>query len=657
MIRIAALLLLCGTLLTQALGQAKKQKTVKSNDDITVFTVNKKPVTAAEFIYLFSKNPQQSADEYSEQKIQEYLDLLINFKLKVEEAKRRGLDTTEAFTREYNQYKDELQKPYLPDASLIDSLVKLTYNRLKEEVKASHILINVKPDAPPADTLSAYNRLIDIRNKVLAGESFEQFASLYSEDPSAKSNQGNLGYFTALQMVYPFENAAYTTPVGSVSMPLRTRFGYHILKVYDKRVAQGEVEVSHIMVRTGTDQDNAKARNTIFDVYDKIQAGVSWEELCKEYSEDPGTKENGGKLRPFGVGVMGNVPEFERVAFSLEEPGDISDPFQTQYGWHIVRLERKIPLASFTELAPTLKSKVTRDERTQLSRQAAQTKLRNDLGFEEHADVKAKAFSLADSSLIKGTWKAPAKQKTKTPEIIFNIGKQPYPVSDFYQHVQKSQRVSNLSPQKYLEQLYNNYVEQRINEKQEQKILKEHPEYGFLLKEYYEGILLFEIMEDEVWNKASADSAGQAKYYEEHKSEYQAGERTKAVLYSSSSKADLESIKPALDKGDDTGVLEEIVQKRIKTEAGYFKKEDKAVLGKISWAEGVHSAENNGIYYLAWLKNILPPGIMSFEEARPAIISDYQNFLEKQWVAALKKKYAVKVNEKGKQYILQKLRK
>jgi peptidyl-prolyl cis-trans isomerase SurA len=655
MIRIAALLLLCSATLIPGLAQTKKQNAAKSEEGITVFSVNKKPVTAAEFIYLFSKNPQQTPDEYSEKKILEYLDLLINFKLKVEEARKRGLDTTAAFVREYNQYKDELRKPYLPDASLTDSLVKLTYNRMKEEVKASHILINVKPDAPPADTLAAYNKLIDLRNKVLAGENFEQLATLYSEDPSAKTNQGSLGYFTALQMVYPFENAAFTTPVGSVSMPLRTRFGYHILKVFDRRPAQGEVEVSHIMIRTGTDKDNEKAKNAVFDVYDKIQAGVAWEELCKEYSEDPGTKDTGGKLRPFGVGVMGNVPEFERVSFSLEEPGDISDPFQTQYGWHIIRLERKIPLASFEELAPTLKNRVTRDERTQVSRQALQTKLRKDLGFTENAAVKKKALSLADSSLLQGKWKMPVQPKKK--EALFSLTGASYSLTDFLQYAQKNQRTSNLSPENYMEQLYNNYVEVCINEKQEEKILREHPEYGFLLKEYYEGILLFEIMEDEVWNKASADSAGQAKYYEEHKTEYQTGERVKAVLYSSASSADLEAIRPAIEKGDDSHILGQIAEKRIKTEAGYFKKEDKAVLGKISWAEGVYSAENNGIYYLAWLKNILPAGVMSFEEARPAIISDYQNYLEKRWVEDLKKKYAVKVNEKGKQYILQKLRK
>ena len=439
-------------------------------------------------------------------------------------------------------------------------------------------------------------------------------------------------------------------------MPLRTRFGYHILKVYDRRPSQGEVEVSHIMIRTGADRDNEKARNKIFDIYDKLQAGVAWEDLCKEFSEDPGSKEAGGKLRPFSVGVMVNVPEFEKIGFSLREPGDLSDPFQTQYGWHIMRLERKIPLASLEEMTASLKTRVTRDERMQVSKQAIQNKLRKDFELTENAAVKSKALASADSSLIQGKWKAPNDAKA-AKEILFTLKGGKYSLRDFQRYAEKSQRANSLSPQKYLDQLYNNYVDANILDKEEEKILKEHPEYGYLIKEYYEGILLFDIMEDEVWNKASDDSVGQARYFEAHVADYKASDRVKAVIYSASSAAELEPLRALIAGGDDQKLQQEVALKRIKYESGYFKKDDKAILGKISWTAGIHSAENNGIYYLAWLKKILPPGPMTFEEARPTVISDYQAFLEKQWVTELKKKYSVQVNEKGKQYIIQKLKK
>jgi peptidyl-prolyl cis-trans isomerase SurA len=655
MIRTIVLALFCCAIILPGIAQSKKKKSTDENGS-TVFSVNNKPVTAAEFIYLYSKNPQSNADAYAEPKILEYLDLLINFKLKVEEAKRRGLDTTQAFKKEFNQYKEELRKPYLPDATLTDSLVKMTYERMKQEVRAAHILIKVKADAAPEDTLKAFNQITEIRKKIIAGEDFETVAFNSSEDQSAKVNKGNLGYFTALQMVYPFENAAYTMKVGDISQPIRTQFGYHILKVFDKRAAQGEVEVAHIMIRTGADQDNTKAKNTIFDVYDKLRGGVAWDEACKEYSQDPGSKDAGGKLRPFGVGVMGNVPEFERVAFALEEPGDISDPFQTQYGWHIVKLERKIPLAALEELSATLKSRVARDERTQVSKQALQLKLRQELQLKEDVTIKAKVLALSDSTLSKGTWKAPAFPKSDK-QMLFSIEKKKYSVKDFLVYAQANQRPSNQSPQKYLEQLYNNYVDASILDKQEEKILANNPDYGYLLKEYYEGILLFEIMEDEVWNKASEDSLGQVKYFEGHTADYQAGERVKATIYTSNAPMEWDAIKSTLAKGSEDEVQKTLVDQHIKYESGFFKKDEKAILSKIPWSEGMHPAENNGIYYLAWLKSILPAGNMSFEEARPAVISDYQNFLEKGWVDQLKKKYSVKVNEKGKQYILQKLKK
>jgi peptidyl-prolyl cis-trans isomerase SurA len=656
MMRRVVLMLFCSVMIVPGFAQSKKQKKTNAPKSITVFSVNGNPVTAAEFIYLYRKNHQNKNEDYTPEKIQEYLDLFVNFKLKVEEARKRGMDTTAAFAKEFQQYKEELRRPYLPDATLTDSLVKLTYSRMKEEVKAAHILVNVKPDASPEDTLKAYTKIQEIRSKILAGEDFETAAARYSEDPSAKTNNGNLGYFTAMQMVFAFENAAFQTKKGEVSQPVRTRFGYHLIKVIDRRPAQGEVEVAHIMLRTGEEKDAGKVKNAIFELYDKLQAGVKWDELCKEFSEDPGSKDNGGKLRPFGVGAMANVPEFERMAFSLRQPGDLSDPFQTQYGWHIMKLERKIPLLPFEEMSSSLKSRVTRDERTQVSKQAMQAKLRKEFLFTENAAVKAKVIAAADSSFQKAKWKAPVFPRSEK-EPLFTLQGKNYTAGDFLAYAEKNQRPNNLAPGKYLEQVYNNYVDACILDKQEEKIVRENPEYSFLVKEYYEGILLFEIMEREVWNKASADSVGQVRYFEAHTADYQAGERAKAVLYSSATAADLETLRPVVQKADEPKIQEMVSTKRIKSESGFYKKEDKAILGKISWTEGVHSAENNGMYYLAWLKNILPPGPMSFEEARPAVISDYQTYLEKSWIEGLKKKYPVKVNEKGKQYILQQLRK
>ncbi len=622
----------------------------KKNDASVLFTIAKKPVTIEEFSYLYNKNNQGKKEEYTEAKIEEYLDLFINFKLKVAEARQRGYDTTAAFRKEYNTYRAELRKPYLPDDNLVDSLTELTYNRMKEEVKASHVLVNVSPDAAPADTLVAYQKISAIRQRILNGEQFEKVVMEYSEDPTAKLNKGALGWFTALQMVFPFEQAAFTTPVGELSKPIRTRFGYHLVKVHGRRPAQGEVEVAHIMLRANG--DDQRARDLAFEVHDKLQKGVDWNELCAEYSEDPSSSENGGKLRAFGVGVMSSVPEFEEAAFALKNPGDFSDPVKTQFGWHIIRLERKIALPPFDEMRESIRNRVSRDERAQISRQAIQNKMKKEFGFRENADVKSKVFSLADSSLTKGTWKANGRG---TDEVLFTMNGTNYTAKNFLQYVEQNQRANLIGSAKYIEQLYNQYVDEMQGLAFEQRIKQQHPEYGFLLNEYYEGILLFEIMEREVWNKASEDSVGQRKYYESHKAAYKASDRIRAVIYSSNAKQTIDNLLTLANKGDSAAMQSIVTKEKVRKETGNFEKTDRPVLSKVSWAPGSHVAEHNGMHYLVTVKALVPPGSKSFEEARSSVISDYQNFLEKEWLSKLRKKYPVRINKKGKQKLFNQL--
>jgi peptidyl-prolyl cis-trans isomerase SurA len=617
----------------------------------TLFTIKRGPrVTADEFIYIYKKN-HQAKEDYTEQKINEYLNLFINFKLKVTEARQRGNDTTAAFLKEYNSYRDELRKPYLPESKIVDSLVQVTYSRLQEEVRASHILINIKHDATPADTAEAYTKALEIKHRAAGGEDFASLASLYSEDPSARLNKGDLGYFTALQMVFPFENAVYSGAKGEVVGPVRTRFGYHIIKIEDRKPARGEVEVSHIMIRTG-ERDETAAKNLIFDIHDQLRGGMAWEDLCQKYSEDPGSKNNGGRLRPFGVRAMEAVPEFDRVAFYLQKPGELSDPFQTQYGWHIIRLERKIPLPSFEEAYASLKTRVARDERVQVSRQALMHKLKRDFSFQENASLKAKVFALADSSLTKGKWIAPA---ASGKEWLFSLRSQKVTAREFYQYIKKNQKPSALPPTQYIEQLFNGCVEQHIHDQLEAKIIRDNPDFKLLLTEYYEGILLFDIMEREVWKKASDDSVGQRAYFEANKNSYSAGERMAAVIYSSNVADGITTLKGHIEKSDTVQIKNMLERRNARQERGIYQKNDRPVLSKIEWEKGIHTAEHNGIHYLVQVNELVPPGPMSFEEARAAVISDYQDSVEKLWLETLRKKHPVKVNAKTKAYVVQKL--
>ncbi len=629
------------------------QKTVKQGQSLTLFTIHNKSVTADEFIYIYKQKNQTKVEDFTDIKISEYLDLFINFKLKVTEAEKRGMDTTTEFRKEFNSYKDELKKPYVAESNELDRLTKEAYARLTEEIKASHILINLNPDPTPADTLLAFQKISDIRSKVLNGEDFGKLARELSEDPSAKTNDGNLGYFTSMQMVYPFEEAAYQTKVGEISQPVRTRFGYHIIKVFDRQAARGEVEVSHILLRTGSGNDD-KIKNTIFDIYDQLKGGRKWEDLCSEFSDDNATKASGGKLRPFGVGALPSVPEFEKVAFSLVQEGTVSDPFQSAMGWHLIRLEKKIPLPPYKEIEPALKRKVSRDERLQISKTSLLAKRKKELGFiEGEAAQEIKTF--ADTSLVKGRWKFRGDEALKS-KTLFTIQSKPILAGNFINYIYKNQANSALSPHAFIDQLYGKFIDENLSDVEEKILIAQHPEFKNLLNEYYEGILLFGIMEKEVWNKASVDSIGQHNFYDEHQFKYMAGDRVEARIFSTIDKAFLEEIQLKISNRD-TLTKADIKKFKSVQKTRTFEKGENKVIDMIPWAIGIHQSEADGIYYLVEVNNLVPPGTKSFSEARAQVISDYQDYLEKNWVAELKIKYPVNINPKGKKFVLQELKK
>ncbi|MDH5603237.1 MAG: peptidyl-prolyl cis-trans isomerase, partial [Cyclobacteriaceae bacterium] len=249
-----------------------------------LFTIDHKPVYSEEFIHVYRKNNINNKDAFSKKDIDEYLTLFINFKLRVHEAYQQKLDTIISLNNEYESYKEQLRKPYLTDQKVTDALLKEAYDRYKFDIKASHILIRVSPNANPDDTLKAYQKIQDIRNMATSGKSFSDLARQYSEDPGGRENGGELGYFSALQMVYPFETAAYNTSVGEISTPVRTRFGYHLIKIEDKKLSAGKIQVAHIMIRNIPNQsvdEITSTRDKIFSVYDQLKAGYPWDDVCK----------------------------------------------------------------------------------------------------------------------------------------------------------------------------------------------------------------------------------------------------------------------------------------------------------------------------------------------------------------------------------------
>ncbi|MBA3705362.1 MAG: peptidylprolyl isomerase, partial [Bacteroidetes bacterium] len=405
------------------------------NNDAVLMSIGGSKVTVGEFENVYHKNntKESTTDNKS---LNDYVDLFVNFKLKVKEAEEMGLDTSKSFKDELGGYRKQLAQPYLTDKDVNEKLLKETYDRMQEDVRASHILVKVEESALPKDTLEAYNKIMKIRARILKGEDFNKVAAEkgISDDPSAKDNGGDLGYFTSLQMVYPFENAAYITKVGTVSMPVRTRFGYHIIKVTDRRKAQGEVLTAHIMVKTTTPMskdDSLNAFNKINEIYGKLKAGEKFEDLAQQFSDDKGSAKRGGELPWFGTGKM--PIEFEKAAFALTAKKDFSAPMRTKYGWHIIKLNDKRGLASFEEMKAELKGKVTKDSRSQAGRVALIAKVKKEYKFKEDLKARDEFYKVMDTTLFEGNWDIAKAAALKKP--MFNLNDRVYTQNDFASYI------------------------------------------------------------------------------------------------------------------------------------------------------------------------------------------------------------------------------
>jgi peptidyl-prolyl cis-trans isomerase SurA len=570
----------------------------------------------------------------------------------VEEAKARGYDTTRSFRKEFEGYRTELMKPYTADRDQLSRLTRQAYERMNLEVRASHVLVSIKANPSPEDTLAAFTKILSFRDRLVKGEDFSSMARTFSDDPSAKVNGGDLGYFTVLQMVYPFEEAAFNLKTGEISMPVRTRFGYHLIRVTDKRMARGEVEVSHIILRTGNG-DDAKVKAKIFEIHTELQAGRSWDELCKEYSDDPSTKNSGGRLRPFGIGALSGVPEFEQAAFALRQPGDISDPFKSAYGWHIVRLERRIPVPPFEQVEESLKRRVSRDERLRLADERTLARQLQAAGYTEDADVKAQVLALADSSLLKAAWRYRGSPELRA-RTLFRLKNNAYTVDRFVRFALEEQQQQVASARAAMEQLMNQFVRISLEDIDDMALREAHPEYRNLVNEYREGMLLFTIMEKEVWNKAGQDTAALRIFYEGRQSAYQAGERVRARVFASNDSVFVAAILRKIQKGDSLTRTDLKKFRSVQGPRNFAPGESKAV-DLAPKAIGVHVVRTEDMIYLVQVESLVAPGVRSLEEVRSQVITEYQDYLEKEWVKKLRSKYPAKVNSKARKSVIREL--
>lgn len=643
--------MMVGFLIGSSLVQAQK----KSSSPV-ILTVEDEAITKAEFeaVYYKNNNVSQNIEQKSPQ---EYMELFVNYKLKVKEAEAIGLDTIPKYQKELKGYVDQLAAPYLVDREYAESLVKEAYDRMKEDVHASHILITVQEGASPEDTLKAYKKAIQMRDLARAGKDFAELAKENSNDPSAKDNGGDLGYFSALRMVYPFESAAYNTPVGEVSNPVRTSYGYHIIKVHGKRPAVGQMRAAHIMVAVKPDADSAKkaqAHQKINEIYARVQAGEDFGQLARMYSDDRGSKGRAGELPWFGSGRM--VAPFENAAFALENDGDVSEPIETQYGLHIIKRLEKESIGTYEEEYDNLKKRVERDRRGQGSREALAKKLEAEYKVKVASKNLEAVVAALDSSFFQGGFTFTKEQKNSLSKPLLSWKDKNYKgaktvitQADFAAYLESlSKRQKPMSLDILVSDAFKTFKTDKMLEYEREILPLKYPAYKALVQEYRDGILLFELMDRKVWQAAVKDTAGLEAYYEEHKNNFMWPKRLDATIYTCDSKENLEAVSKMLKEGaSDSAVLATTNVNSalgVDVREGKFTAEEMPVLNKITWSKGVHSISENG-FYLIRVNEVLEEQPKALDEARGLVTSGYQNYLEETWLQELRTKYAFEVNE------------
>ena len=625
--------------------------------DAVIMEIDGKPVTKSEFLQIYLKNnPNPKFDKAS---LDEYVEMFTKFKLKVAEAEKLGYDTIPKLKKELDGYRKQLALPYLIDSMENQAMVAQAYDRIQNEVRASHILIRVDANASPKDTLIAYNRIMSLKARIEKGEDFAAVAKMKngSEDPSAASNGGDLGFFTAFQMVYPFEEKAFTTQIGQVSYPFRTRYGYHIVKVTDKRPSRGTIKVAHIMVSTGKDATNeakVNAEKKINEIYDKLNAGEKWETLVSLHSDDANSVKKNGELPAFGSGTTQRmVPAFEDAAFDLKEVGQISKPVKTDFGYHIIKLLEWKEVSSFQSMKKELQTKVNKDERSKKTQDAFVSKLKANYHYSYKGDKNLKWFNEhLDSTYYQGKWSADGQLKSNKVMFELNGVTADFTQKEFARYLEKNYRgIKREDNKEVVTKQYKSWEKAAILQYEESILPTKYPEYRALLKEYHDGIILYEIMQDRVWNKAVKDTAGLRAYFTANQSKYTWQKRLDATVYECLNKDIAKSVSGMLknDTINSKHVLEVInkdSELNLKVKMNKFDIAQTPYLANQNFSKGVNAAfEFEGKYYVVKVAAVLEPGMKEFSEAKGMATSDYQNYLEASWLESLKNTHTVKVNQ------------
>jgi peptidyl-prolyl cis-trans isomerase SurA len=608
----------------------------------TLLTISGEPISANEFIRVYNKNLNLVQDD-SQKDVNSYLELFVNYKLKLAEAKALRYDKDPKYINEFKSYKNQLTQSYLTDKNVTDDLVREAYDRTKNEVKAQHILVLL--DEVETDTLEAYSKIEAFRERFIN----EDFESLKKELHNGKSIfVEDLGYFSAFKMVYNFESAAYATEVGAVSQPFRTRFGVHVVKVLDKRKSKGEVTVSHIMIANKQKDSTLVAKDRIQELYRLLLQGEDFGQLAKQFSDDKSSSMRGGELRPFKSGQI-NSEIFETTAFKLSPSNPISKPIQTQFGWHILKYVNRRPVELFEKLQPELSSKVGKDSRSQLVKAKMLEKLLAEYQIEPSNYELSEFKSNLSYDISNNVWELPSKFDKNQP--LLNIKNQIYTYGDFLVFLNKNQKsIKKEWPTSVVvNKQYASFLETSVFKYKEENLENENQEFAHILNEYREGLLLFELMQDKIWEGAKNDSIGLQEFYNSNKQNYTWPDRIEGSVARSTQEKHIKKVRKYWKKNHSNQKIDEILnkeQQNVIFSNGEFKLGDPTLPKGLAFNTGLSEViEENSNFYLANLTALKPATTKTFEEAKGQLVADYQTALELKWINELRSKFKVAINQ------------
>lgn len=623
-----------------------------------LFTYGGHSVSKEEFLRVYKKNSINKAPDMTDTALRSYLNLYSLFRMKVAEAEKQKLDTLPSIQKELDNYRKTLAKTYLTDEQVTNKLIHEAYDRMKVDVHAEHILVSCTPGT---DTVAPFRKIDSIYNEIITKKAtFEDLAKSLSDDKGTRDNGGDIGYFSGLQTVYAFENEAFNTPVGKISKPFRTQFGYHIVKVLEKRADPGQVKVAQIMIavpKARGEEAVAAGRKRADSVVARLKSGAKFEDLVKEYSDDHFSNKEGGVMKPFGMGKM--TPPFEKAAFGLKTQGETSEPIRTDYGWHIIKLIAKIPIEPYDSIYSQLKHKVENDSRAQAARDHFFAGIKAMNGYKEFTDnikeISDKLIAIPDTGKDAKIVKSANYANMIKP--VFTMAGKTYLQSDFVKFFENLTHGKINGPHlPVVHDGFNMYVSNVVNDFEEHKLVEENPEFRNLMEEYRDGIMLFELMDRNVWGKASHDTEGLKTFFEGRKSKYMWEPGFDGAVYKFKGKTAFDTGMSMLWNKSNT---DEMIVRKLNTtnnpdgasvqkgrfEFSHFKDATIEELEKNNM-KVIYPTGNSNVYTVVVSKAIhKDTEPKTLDDARGYVVAEYQDFLEKQWNDKMKSQFPMKTNE------------